>query len=266
VVFGYAHQTGDVVTDPSIPITGVDSTIDSAVLAFQQTIDLFGRTGNIQFELPYVDGTTTGMVSDVPGRRDIAGIGDVAATLTINLRGAPAMTPADFRELRQDPRPILGASIKVIAPTGKYEADRLINIGTNRWGFKPEIGVVQVMGSWAFDIYVGGWFFTDNSSFNGSSTRSQDPILSTQAHVRYRFRPDLWAAVDANYWRGGRSSVNGVANDDLQDNSRIGLTVAWQVRPQHGLRLAASRGAFTRIGGDFDSVGLSYSYSWMDAN
>jgi hypothetical protein len=65
-VFGYAHQSGDVVTDPSIPITGVDSRIDSAVLAFQQTIDLFGRTGNIQFELPYVDGTTTGMVSNEP--------------------------------------------------------------------------------------------------------------------------------------------------------------------------------------------------------
>ena len=45
-IFGYAHQTGDVVTDPSIPITGVDSRIDSAVLAYQQTIDLFGRTGN----------------------------------------------------------------------------------------------------------------------------------------------------------------------------------------------------------------------------
>jgi hypothetical protein len=29
LIFGYAYQSGDVVTDPSIPITGVDSTIDS---------------------------------------------------------------------------------------------------------------------------------------------------------------------------------------------------------------------------------------------
>jgi hypothetical protein len=54
-----------------------------------------------------------------------------------------------------------------------------------------------------------------------------------------------------------------VANDDLQRNSRVGLTVAWQVTGRHGLRFAASRGAFTRIGGDFSSIGVSYSYSWM---
>ncbi len=110
LVFGYAHQTGDVVTDPSIPITGVDSRIDSAVLAYQQTIDLFGRTGNVQLELPYVDGTTTGMVSDEPGRRDVSGLGDIAATLTVNLIGAPSMSPGEFQGLRKKPHPILGAS------------------------------------------------------------------------------------------------------------------------------------------------------------
>ncbi len=101
LIFGYAYQSGDVVTDPSIPITGVDSTIDSSVLAYQQTINLFGRTGKFQFELPYVDGTTTGMVSREPGRRDVSGFGDFAATLSINILGSESMSPAEFQQLRQ---------------------------------------------------------------------------------------------------------------------------------------------------------------------
>ena len=126
-----------------------------------------------------------------------------------------------------------------------------------------EVGVAQVVGKWAFDAYLGGWFFTDNSDFYGGKTRIQDPILSTEAHVRYLFSRKVWAALDGNFWVGGRTKVEGVANDDLQRNSRVGLTVAWQVAPGHGLRLAGSRGAFTRIGGDFTSIGVSYSYTWM---
>jgi hypothetical protein len=161
------------------------------------------------------------------------------------------------------PRTLLGASLLARVPTGEYDPSKLINIGANRWGFKPEVGIAHVVGKWAFDAYLGGWFFTDNSDFYGGKTRTQDPILSTQAHVGYRVSPEFWAALDGNFWKGGRTKAEGVANDDLQRNSRIGLTVAWQVAPQHGLRLAASRGAFTRIGGDFTSIGVSYNYNWM---
>ena len=72
----------------------------------------------------------------------------------------------------------------------------------------------------------------------------------------------LWAALDANYWYGGATSVDGVVADDHQSNSRVGFTVSWDVRPGHNLRFAVSRGAFTRIGGDFNSVGLAYGYAW----
>jgi hypothetical protein len=118
LIFGYAYQSGDVVTDPSIPITGVDSTIDSGVLAYQQTINLFGRTGKFQFELPYVDGTTTGLVSREPGRRDVSGFGDVAATLSINILGSASMSLAEFQQLRQNPR-IAGRSASSSATSAR---------------------------------------------------------------------------------------------------------------------------------------------------
>ena len=150
----------------------------------------------------------------------------------------------------------------VRAPNGQYDSTRLINIGANRWGFKPEFGVVHVMGKWAIDAYVGAWFFTTNSDFFGGTTRKQKSIFSTQFHLRYLFRRGLWAALDAKFWYGGEATIDGTGSDDLQNNSRIGLTVSWQVWKSHSLRFAASRGAFTRIGGDFTSVGVAYGYSW----
>ena len=259
-IFGYAHQTGDVVTDPSIPITGVDSRIDSAVLAYQQTIDLFGRTGNIQFELPYVDGTTTGMVSDEPGRRDVSGFGDMAATLTINLVGAPTLSPADFQALRQAPRPILGASIKVLAPTGEYEPDRLINIGTNRWAVRLQLGYIRPLSpKWLLEMSAGAWFFEDNDEFLGV-TREQDPIGALNFHLVRRFRPGFWGSFDLNYYLGGHSTIDGERRADLQRNSRAGLSIAYPFKGRHGIKLGISEGVVTESGGDYRTITLNYFY------
>ena len=260
LIVGYAHQAGDVVTDPSIPITGVDSRIDSAVLAYRQTIDLFGRTGNIQLEVPYVDGTTTGMVSDEPGRRDVSGLGDIAATLTINLAGAPSLSVADFQGLRQHPRPILGASIKIVAPTGEYEPDKLINIGTNRWAVRLQLGYVRPLtAKWLLEMSAGAWFFEDNHEFLGV-TREQDPIGALNLHLVRRFSPGFWASLDLNYYLGGHTTVDGDRNADLQRNSRMGLSLAYPFRGRHAIKLGISEGVVTESGGDFRTLTLNYIY------
>jgi hypothetical protein len=260
LIFGYAYQSGDVVTDPSIPITGVDSKINSGVVAYQQTLDLFGRTGNLQFEVPYVDGTTTGMVRDEAGRRDVSGFGDISATLTINLRGAPSMSPEEFQQLRQSPRPILGASIKIIAPTGEYEADRLINIGTNRWAVRLRFGYIRPLTpKWLLEMSAGAWFFQDNDEFLGE-TRKQDPIGALNIHLVRRFSPGFWASLDLNYYLGGHTTVGTERRADLQRNSRIGLSFAYPFRRKHAIKLGISEGVVTESGGDFRTINLNYVY------
>jgi hypothetical protein len=58
----------------------------------------------------------------------------------------------------------------------------LINIGTHRWAFKPEMGISFPKGSWYMDAYVGAWFFTANPDFYpGNATRTQDPVLRSRA-------------------------------------------------------------------------------------
>ena len=261
VTLASGHNRGDLAFDPSGPIDEASAEITASTLGYIRTLSVAGRAANVALIVPYVVGDLEGLYLGEPASAHRSGLGDTALRLTVNLLGARAMTPKEFRGYR--PRTLIGASLTVKAPTGQYDPAKLINIGTNRWAFKPEFGFVHVMGNWAIDAYVGGWFFTDNTDFLGGMTRAQDPILSTQAHVRYGFSRKVWAAVDGNFWWGGRSEFDGVPNDDLQQNSRIGLTFAFRPSARHSVRIAASRGAFTRIGGDFDSIGVSYSYTWL---
>lgn len=251
---------GDLAFDPSGPIDEADADIIVSTFTYARTLNLFKRSASATVILPYVVGDLEGLYLGEPAAVNRSGTGDLVMRLGVNLLGGPAMEFREFAAYR--PKTLLGASLTVRAPTGQYDPTRLINIGTNRWSFKPEIGIVQVMGTWAVDAYVGAWFFTENSEFIGGTTRRQDPIYSCEVHLRYLFKRGLWAALDANYWYGGKATINGIGGDDLQRNSRVGFTVSWQVKRSHSLRFAASRGAFTRIGGDFDSFGVAYGYTW----
>ncbi len=255
------YSSGDLSFDQSLPIEDASARITAWSVGYGRTFGVFGRASNVTVIAPYLVGDVEGVYIGEQASVERSGLGDAVVRLGINLFGAPAMDRETFGRYR--PGTLFGTSLLVRIPTGDYDPSKVINLGANRWGFKPEIGIVHVMGQWAIDAYVGGWFFTDNSDFFGGKTRIQDPILSTQAHIRYFVSRDLWAAFDGNYWLGGTTSVDGAANDDLQRNSRVGLTASWQFAPQHWLRVAGSFGAFTRIGGDFKSIGFSYSYSWM---
>jgi hypothetical protein len=257
-VAGYAYSFGDVLTDPSLPITGVDSRIHSVVLAYLQTISLWGRTANFVVELPYVRGTTEGALEETPRRRDFSGIGDLGVTLSVNLRGAPTMSPVEFQALRADPHPVLGASIKMLVPTGNYDADKLINVGANRWAVKPELGfMIPVTSRWLLELELGTWFFRDNDEFLGV-TREQKPITAFEVHVVRRFRPGFWGALNLNYFTGGQSTVGGELRADLQRNSRIGVTVVVPIRGRHAVKVGYSSGVVTESGGDFEEILLSY--------
>ena len=253
-------NSGDLAFDPSGPIDDASAQIFTYSLGYARTLSVAGRSATFGIVLPYLMGDLEGRYLGEFASVYRSGIGDTSVRFAVNLLGAPAMTRAEFKTYR--PRTLIGTTLVVQAPTGQYDPLKLINIGTNRWAFEGQVGIVQVMGRWAVDFYVAGKFFTDNTDFGGGLTREQEPVASAQAHLRRAFSRKTWAAIDANYWFGGQSTVNGVTNDDEQSNSRVGLTVSTRVGPKHTLRIAYSRGAITRIGGDFDSIGVSFSYSW----
>ena len=109
---------------------------------------------------------------------------------------------------------------------------------------------------------AGVWLFTDNTDFLGGRTREQDPIAATQVHLTYKFQRSMWLAADANYFTGGRTTIGGKQNLDLQRNSRIGATFSKALDRHHSIRASVSRGAYTTIGADFTSIAVGYNYAW----
>jgi hypothetical protein len=192
-----------------------------------------------------------------------AGLLDMRFRLSALLRGAPAASALDVAKAPR--RTIVGTSLTVSAPTGQFFPDRLINLGTNRWAFKPEVAVSHPMGQrWLVDAYAGLWLFTANdSAFPGSSVRTQDPMGTFQAHVSYSFSRQMWVAFDATYYVGGRTTLNGTVNDDRQSNSRVGATFALPVGRRYSIKLAVSKGAIVRAGTDFSTFSVGWQTAWV---
>ena len=257
------RSTGGVLVDQSLPVDDVNATIDSLGLGLGRTVDFFGRTALLLAVVPYAWGEVSGSVGEESRRITRSGLADPRVKLSVNLVGGRALTPSEFaRAVRPT---IVGVSLAVAPPLGQYTGTKLINLGANRWTFKPEVGVSHVVGKWTIEGYSGVVLFTTNRDFyTGASVRTQEPVVALQAHVSYTFRRQLWTAFDATWYSGGTSTVNGIQKADLQRNSRIGGTVSLPVGRRQSIKFSGSTGATTRIGADFHTFGAAWQLTWFD--
>jgi len=262
LVSGFSLSNGGAVTDPTLPFTGIHATVQTPSLGVAHTFSLFGRTAQAFGALPYSWAQVSGNVFGEAADTTLAGFSDMHVRISVLVRGAPAASVLEI--LKAPRRTILGTSLTVVAPTGQYFSNRLINVGTNRWTFKPEFAVSRPIGQgWLLDTYAGLWLFTANNAFYpGALVRTQAAIAAFQAHVSYNFRRQTWAAFDATYYVGGRTTIQGVENDDRQSNSRVGATLVLPVGRRHSVKFAVSRGAIIRYGADFSTVSFGWQTAW----
>ena len=255
----YTNSSGDILFEPSFPAKDVEADLHFGGAAAYRSFDFFGRFANVTVAVPYAAGHLRGTLEGIPAQIYRSGLGDIRTRLAVNLKGTPALTLPEFVKHRSDTN--IGASFIVSAPTGQYNPRKVINIGQNRWAFKPEVGFSKMYRKWQMDAYAGVWLFTENDDFLGG-TNKQNPIGSFQFHLSYNIRPGFWFGLNTNFYTGGRTIVNGIPGTIRQNNSRIGGTVAVPVGKGQVLKFAVSRGVITSRGGDFNSFGVSYSYAW----
>jgi hypothetical protein len=260
LIAGYAYTRGGLSFDSAVPITNANLDTSNAVLAYARVLDLWGKSGKFDAIVPYTWLSGTADYRGEPVQRTVSGFARPAFRLSINLYGAPALTLKEFAGWEQDL--IIGASLQVSPPWGQYDASRIVNIGTNRWSFKPEVGISKAVGPWTLEIQAAATFFTDNDDFYGGTTRSQDLLYSLQGHLIYGFRSGIWASFDATYFAGGRTTVNGVLSNDLQQNWRVGATLALPVDRANSIKFYASSGVAARTGNNFDLIGVAWQYRW----
>ena len=260
-IAGYSYSEGDVATDASVPLEDGEIDLHSALLAYARVFGLFGRSAKADVVVPYAWVSGSANFAGTPVSRRVDGLADPRLRLSYNFYGAPALSMEESADYEQDL--IVGASVQVTAPLGQYDSDKLVNIGTNRWSIKPELGLSKEWwGTLTTELAGGVVFFTDNDDFFGGRRREQDPIYSVQTHLIYSFRRGIWGALDATWYTGGETTIDGARRDDRQENTRLGATVAFPVNRYNSIKIHATTGLETRTGGDFDTIGVAWQVRW----
>jgi hypothetical protein len=258
LIAGYGHLEGGVATDPALPIENTQVEVHSTVFAYVRSLEVFGKSAKFDVVVPYAWASGSATAIGQFQEREVSGFADPRVRFSVNLYGAPALSLEDFKNYQQDT--IVGASLEVTAPGGQYDADKLLNLGTNRWSVKPEVGISKHLGPVTLELAGGVRFYTDNDDFFGGKVREQDPIYSVQGHLIYSFSHGIWAAMDATFYTGGQTTVDGVKGNNRLENTRLGATLALPVNRYNSVKLYFSTGVSTRTGTDFDAAGIVWQY------
>lgn len=258
VVAGFSYSSGGMVTDVTMPMQNGHADVETPSIAVGHTFSLFGQTAQAYAALPYSWAQGSAEVGGQTQNITRSGFSDMRLRFSMLFLGAPAAKGEEFAKVPR--QTILGTGLTLVAPIGQYFPDKFINLGANRWAFKPEIALSQPLGNrWLLDFYAAIWLFTANHSYYaGNSTRTQDPLVAFQAHISYTVMPLMWAAIDFTYYAGGISYVDGSDMDNRQENSRIGWTLVLPIGDRHSVKLSGSTGAIIRFGADFTTLAVGW--------
>ena len=209
---------------------------------------------------PYATGDWAGKYEGIDSTTSRSGMADLRFGLSFNFIGAPAIEAKNFKDFEQ--KTIVGGSFQIIAPTGQYYPDKLINLGSNRWAIRPQLGVSHKYQSWYFEFFGNVWLYTNNNSFWNGKSLKQNPIVAFKGHVIKSFEKGIWVALGAGYAVGGRSYVNEVKRDARISTIRTGAIAVFPINKKHSIKFTAIVAKRIKEGSDFDAVSIGYQYLW----
>ncbi len=258
---GYVYTESDIFFDPALKIENAASEVHTGIFSYLRALDVFGKSGRIDVTIPYSTGRWAGLLEGQPASTRRRGFNDPRMRFAVNVLGSPAQRGAEFRQFEVNT--IVGVAMEISAPLGEYQKENLINLGGNRWIFRPQIGVVHNWAKWAAEITGSAWFYTENDEFAGDKTREQDPLLAVQSHLIYTFRPGLWASLSAAYGGGAGSKIDAVQVDDHIGKALWAASFGFPIGRRQGIKIAYMHGQTTEdTGDDYDRIILAYSTMW----
>jgi hypothetical protein len=270
VIISNSYFNGSIDFNGALPVSDATGNYNIPTISLYHSFGIFGRSANVAASLPYGIGNFEGELATNQQNLYRSGLTDSLFRLSVNLVGGPAMPVQQFVKWKQ--KVLIGVSLRVMPPTGQYDPTKLVNWGTNRWSFKPEVGYSKSWGRWGLDGYAGIWIFTKNEDFwsrnsyyPGTRSQSQSPIGALEGHLIYDFKKrGLWTSLDGNFWLGGATTIGGIENSlTRQVNSRLGATVAVPVSRHQAIKMSYSDGTYNRYGGNYQSVSVAWQYSWI---
>jgi len=258
---GYAYSNVDIFFNPALQLENVNAEIHTMATSYVRALNVFGKSGRIDVLIPYSVGRWDGLLQGEPASTRRSGFNDPRLRFAVNLIGPPAQRGADFRPFTAGT--ILGVALEVSPPLGEYSEDKLINLGSNQWVIRPQIGVVHSWGKWSAELTGSVFFYTDNDDFFDDTELELDPLPALQGHLIYTFRPGLWASLSTAYGAGAESTIDGVDVNDKKGKYLLAASFGYPLTRRQGVRITYLRGRATEnVGSDADRLLLVYSIMW----
>ncbi len=259
VAASYFYSSGDVDLSSSSTIEDASVQIEGSVLGYSRTLALADKLAKFDIKSSYACIAGNALFSGTRRYGRECGMGDALARFSYNFLGPAGQS---VKEFRLQPRElVVGTSLQVNMPTGDYDGDKILNVGTNRWYVRPEIGTSIPLGKWSIDLALGAKIFTDNDDSLGARLQ-QDTLYNTQIHLNYDISRRQWLSLNMNYFWGGNTKKNGLNAAPAQKNSRLGLTYAYALNASYIAKAFYNKGVINRISNDSDTAGLALIYRY----
>ena len=259
--FAYAYAHSNASIDTSLIVTGAHLNLNSGSVSYTRYFGLAHRLVWAEASLPLAG--LSGSVDGTIIRGSVNGVGDSGYTVSALLKGGQAMSLEQFENYT--PVTVLGLSLAVTAPTGSYNSNKLLNLGSDRWSFKPEFALSHPFGAehkWQVDAYANAEFFTDNTTYHGHEVLRQRPLPGFEGHLSYSFLNSLWASLDTRFCFRGDTVVNGVPQNNPQQSFVFGSEVNVSLNDSSGLVFVFAKALVHQNSPLYTGVAVKYSYSW----
>jgi len=257
----YAHTHADASIDGSLVITGAELSLNQGIIDYTRYFGLFQRMAWVEAGVPVAG--LSGAINGTGIRTSVTGMGDSSYQVGMLLKGGPALDVAQFENYT--PTATLGLSLAITAPTGLYHDDKILNLGSNRWSFKPEVALSYPFGpdqKWEFDAYTNAYFYTDNSSYHGRQLLRQEPLPGVEGHISYTLNERLWTSLDTRYsWRG-ITSINAIPQNNPQRNFIWGSELNISLNSRNSLVLEFAKALVHQNGPALVGFAVKYDYTW----
>jgi hypothetical protein len=256
---GGSYGDGEIFLDPVLQIEDAKVNLVTTGLSYVRSFGLFGKSARVDVRLPYAWGRWEGLVNGEYTRVKRNGFGDPRLRLSVLLYGGPAQTRAEFAKSEKSST-IVGGALAIVMPYGDYLEDKLINLGENRWIFRPQLGVTHTRGKWTLEATGSAFLYTDNDEFWDGNRLETETLYALQAHLIHTFRPGLWASLSTAYGTGAEAQVNGVDKDNPVGNWLTALSLGLPISKTQGVKLVWLRARSQKdTGSDTDSLIVGYS-------
>jgi hypothetical protein len=265
VTANYARTTGEIAFDPVLQIEGAEVELDTWLLGYIRTFQMLDKTARIEVRQAWQEGTWSGTLAGEPTAVSREGLADTFVRLAVNLIGSPPLKGEAFAEYRAltEIDTIVGAALGLQLPTGNYLEDKLINLGSNRITFRPQLGMQHKHYAWIFELTGTASLYTDNTSFFNGNHLEQAPLFSVDGSIEYDFASGLWVSAGAGLALGGQSTLNGIEKDDRRQD--IGWSLSAGFPLARGLSFKASYISidhYADVGTASDTVAVGLLATW----